>query len=171
MPGHTYKLVLLLFILSQTGLQAQSVNIYGIVQDSATQLPISNVKVSAGNGRYTTLTDAEGKYSLRIGSNIGSLQFSAEGFFTHIRPYTNAYLQEINVLLASRDRQLATVEVNSKRIRYSNRSNPAVELIKQVVPTVMRMTLAHMLPPVTASMKNCACIWMGFHAGYRIKAR
>ncbi|WP_089918738.1 DUF5686 family protein [Chitinophaga rupis] len=133
MPNRTCILVLLFFMLQQTGLQAQSVNVYGTVQDSVTRLPMSNVKVSAGNGRYTTLTDTEGKYSLRIGSNVSFLQFSVEGFFTKVRPCTNAYIQEINVLLASRERQLATVVVNSKRQRYSNRNNPAVELIKQVV--------------------------------------
>jgi len=126
-------LVLLFLVLSQTGLQAQSVNVYGMVQDSATRMPMSNVKVTAGNGRYSTLTDADGKYSLRIGGNVSFLQFSVDGFFTQVRHCTPAYLQEINVLLASRDRQLETVIVNSKRKRYSNRNNPAVELIKQVV--------------------------------------
>lgn len=132
-PG-TLALILLL-TLKVSGLNAQSVNIHGVVLDAANKLPVPNVKVTAGNTRYSTRTGPDGKYALRIsGSDSSStLQYSADGFHTQEKARTNAYLQEINVSLIRKDRQLAAVVVKSKRRPYSNRNNPAVELIRQVV--------------------------------------
>ncbi|WP_298732822.1 DUF5686 family protein [uncultured Chitinophaga sp.] len=123
---------LLLIVWPGPCLKAQSVNVHGVVVDSATKTPVPNVHVIAENTRFSTRTGPDGRYSLRItGGNI--LQFSADGFFTRKHVLGKSYLQEVNIFLPRRERHLATVVVNSKRRHYSNKNNPAVELIRKVI--------------------------------------
>lgn len=124
--------LVLLIALPGPCLKAQSVNVHGVVIDSVTKTPVPNVNVIAENTKYSTRTGPEGRYSLRItGGKV--LLFTADGFFTQKRSLGKSYLQEINVSIARTERQLAAVVVNSKRRRYSNKNNPAVELIRQVI--------------------------------------
>ena len=64
--------------------------ITGTVYDAATNLPMSGVRVQAtGHAKITTMTNAEGKYSLEIPGYVTLLSFSTPDYLLAQRPVLN----------------------------------------------------------------------------------
>ncbi len=96
---------------------------------------------AAYKGHNTSVSANErGFYSIQR-HNGWSLTFSAVGFHSkriNINANTPA---KLNVRLKPDTRQLEEVEVRHKRVRYSRKDNPAVELMKRVIAAKKRTHL------------------------------
>lgn len=72
----------------------------GTVYDAATNTPIAGVRVQAtGHIRITAMTNAEGKYTLKVPGYVTLLSFSTPGFLLVQRPVSNSDI--VNVRLYS----------------------------------------------------------------------
>jgi len=124
---------MLLCILLAHAAAAQMTVVRGRVTDAATGGPLAYVSISFADGAGGTHTDDNGYYELSTDRPYMELRFSYVGYQTVIRDIAPGKHQEINVLLKAGDRELDEVVVRPKRIRYRNKGNPAVELIRQVI--------------------------------------
>ncbi len=114
--------------------QAQGVIVSGIVTDSTTNAPIANVSVyfkGAGGVR----TDASGAYFLQAERAAVYIEFSIVGYKKLRIPITqDTGRLEISVQLKPLYNELTGVTVTKKnKARYTNKNNPAVDLIRQVI--------------------------------------
>src|SRR5690606_32950338 len=91
------------------------------------------VSVSFVDGSEGTHTDDDGYYQLTTDRPYTELRFSYLGYQTEIRDVAPGRNQEINVVMTPVDKMLGEVVVRPKRIRYRNKDNPAVELIREVI--------------------------------------
>ncbi len=135
--GSMKFLLLLLLMLAQTVRMAAQ-NVTGKVTDADTgeTLPFVNVYYEGrpGSGHPT---DVSGKYS--IPAEHGRLVFSMMGYKTQTFDITGA--RTLNVKLKEDARAIKEVEVSKKKIRYSRKNNPAVEMMKKVIAAKERTDL------------------------------
>jgi len=104
----------------------------GVVLDSATRTPLQNVSVSLINSGQGSLTGSEGKFRIRVTSGMQKILFTAMGY----RPLTvtveDSSGRGVMVYLARSYMELEDFVI-SKRKKYRNKNNPAVELIRKVI--------------------------------------
>lgn len=125
--------VYLLTLCMITNSFAQLTTVRGIVKDAGTQQPLQNATVSFGNGRGS-VTDAMGRYLLETQRNVSQIVVSYVGFKKVKRDIVRGTDQEINIELEEDSTALDNVVVRKNRHKgYSNRNNPAVDLIRKVV--------------------------------------
>jgi hypothetical protein len=110
---------------------AQTV-IKGMVKDAVTQKPLAFVSVYF-KGRNGTVSDEDGRYSLSsTNMALTTVEFSCGGYKVVSKTIIPGKEQEINLdmeLIAMQE----VIVSNKRRGKYSNKDNPAVELIRQVV--------------------------------------
>lgn len=105
--------------------------IQGKVTDANTGEGIPGVTVSLLNTNLGTSTDSLGHYTLRYDPTASQIQFNALGY----KPITKQLpdgTQPLNVELEEDLQTLDEVVISGKG-RYSNRNNPAVDLIRRVI--------------------------------------
>jgi hypothetical protein len=124
---------LLLGFLISVSAHAQMTQIRGRVTDSTGNEGLPFVSVSFVDGSEGTHTDDDGYYQLTTDRPYTELRFSYLGYQTEIRDVAPGRNQEINVVMTPVDKMLGEVVVRPKRIRYRNKDNPAVELIREVI--------------------------------------
>ena len=107
--------------------------IKGIVTDANTGEPLPFVSVFLKGTTVGTLTDKEGKYSIETNVPAKVIGFSFIGFETEIRDIIPGKVQTLNIRLAVSLITLDEVVVSPKRRNYSNKNNPAVDLINNVI--------------------------------------
>ena len=131
MPGIPFVRLLLLFSLALpfTG-QAQWL-ITGTVTDSETAEPVPFATVVAGNAEEATTTDADGRYSFKLNKPYPFIRIEAIGYSPSEVRLGKEQRQVHDVRLRPAIYEMQEVTVRPKR--YSNRDNPAVELIRLVV--------------------------------------
>ena len=112
---------------------AQIKTIRGHVRDSDSGDPLQNVSITVRNNRTGSLTDAEGNFTITLNAADHELIFSYTGYRTIKHGVSDELVQEINILLSKSYTELEDVFVKTKRKKYSNKNNPAVELIRQVI--------------------------------------
>lgn len=123
----------LFLVIPASYAQAQMLSVSGVVRDSATGIPLSNVSVYVKHGITGTLTDGNGKYLLQL-KGVATINYVITGYLTVSRNTTKESIQHINVNLSKTYTTLEDVLVSTrKNSRYSNKNNPAVELIRQVI--------------------------------------
>ena len=115
-------------------MQAQGVTVSGMVTDSATGAPLPNVSVyfkSSGGVR----TDSAGAYFLQAERAVAYIEFSIVGYKKLRLPiHQDTGMLEISVKLKPLYNELTGVTVTRKnKTRYTNKNNPAVDLIRQVI--------------------------------------
>ena len=124
-----YSLVLLLMIGNTA--DAQTI-VKGIVRDAITKQPLQSVSVYVQNGKGV-MTKEDGSYTFTtVNSSTKNILFSYVGFKTTSKAIVPNREQTIDVDLALGD-TANNVTVQSKRGKYSNKNNPAVELIRKVI--------------------------------------
>ncbi len=125
-------LLLLAGVTWTTGL-CQTRTIVGVVEDSLSHISLANVTVRVQNGNRGVLTDAQGKFSIRVGPNAQRLVLSTSGY----QSLTVNILvtdEPLTLLLSKSYSTLKDVIVTTRRkAHYRNKNNPAVELIRQVI--------------------------------------
>lgn len=131
----TYILFSLFFSLfAVNGIHAQStVQVSGVVTDSKTgeTIPFANVTLPGKNPPGGT-ADVDGNYSLQGIAEKGVLEVSMVGYIT-TTVKVKAGKQVINVKLKPDLEILNTAVVKGKKQRYSNKNNPAVDMIRKVI--------------------------------------
>ncbi len=106
--------------------------IHGIVRDAATQQPLQSVSIYFKGGRGVT-SAADGSYSLTDISNKQKIvTFSYVGYKTVSKTIVPNTEQTVDAALQVAEGNNVTVKTN-KRGKYSNKNNPAVDLIRRVI--------------------------------------
>lgn len=123
-------LLILLFSLPSFG----QTTVKGVIKDKHTQQPIPSVSISFSGMSGGTVSDKEGTFQIRVSKTIKGLVFSAIGYkklhytlSAKESPYVNIELEE-----SSHDLDGVSI-VATKRPKYRNKNNEAVELIRQVI--------------------------------------
>lgn len=123
-------LALLLCFLASVGMYAQ---VKGIVIDAQTgdSLSFVNVYYTQRPGVGVRTKD-DGTFSLRVLEGYDRISVSCVGYTTETFKI-NKNEKFYTIRLKSNSRELKTLVVKPKRIKYSRKNNPAVELMKKVI--------------------------------------
>jgi hypothetical protein len=124
-------LVLLAGLIWHT-VAAQTRFIRGTVLDSTSHLPVANASVTLPNGRRGVLTDAKGSFSFPADKPVPKLAVSAMGFATVTVTIGEHKTEPLVIYLPKTFELLQDVFVRRK-LKYHNKNNPAVELIRKVI--------------------------------------
>ncbi|RYY22963.1 MAG: carboxypeptidase-like regulatory domain-containing protein [Chitinophagaceae bacterium] len=125
--------LLFLFVLTTTLVYGQPVTtVKGVIRDASTQSPLPFVSVYF-KGAKGVISGENGSYSLSTTNpKLTVITFSYGGYKIIERKIESGKEQDLNVELELESMSEVTVK-NSRRGKYSNKNNPAVELIRKVV--------------------------------------
>ena len=110
---------------------AQTLNIRGRVLDAHTKEAISFATVAVVGSSHSTYTDDNGNFNLTIPSLQSKVRVSYVGYISQdlaLSPKNTNF----QILLES-ENVIEEVVVKKPKLKYSNKNNPAVELIRQVI--------------------------------------
>ncbi|GGI25826.1 DUF5686 and carboxypeptidase-like regulatory domain-containing protein [Pedobacter mendelii] len=131
---HLFFLVLTLLFISFIPASGQKTTVSGTVRDALTKETIPYVSVFFKGTRIGTQTDVNGKYTISSSMAQTALTFNYVGYQIVVNELKPSENQEINLFLKPDTKSLAEVRVlGTKKTRYKNKDNPAVELIRQVI--------------------------------------
>lgn len=123
-----------LFILFSNALFAQSIYLKGKVMDVSDKSPIGYATVAVIGSSIATSTDDDGNFSLKIDGQYSKVRVSYLGYEPQDLSISTAQYQELNVYLLPDENTIETIVVKApRRSKYSNKNNPAVELIRKVI--------------------------------------
>jgi len=131
-----YQLLLIpLFALLSVSTMAQSQTVVkGVITDARTKETMPSVTVVFAGTTTGTSADNQGNYTLRGNGNYTQIKISFIGYKAVVRDIKPGEVQTINIALTEDNHQLTEVIVKSgKKVKYRNKGNPAVELIRQVI--------------------------------------
>lgn len=133
-PIHSFFLFPLLLFILQVNAFAQRTVVSGTVRDAVTKETLPNVSVFFKDTQIGTQTDVNGKYTLVSPNPQSELSFNYVGYRTVFKNIVASATQEFDVALVPDARALdEVVIIGGKKVRYRNKDNPAVELIRQVI--------------------------------------
>lgn len=126
----------ILLLTAHYSVNAQTITIVGIVTDAGTQAPLSNASVYLQKEKGA-VADSNGMYQLTIPkSSVKNpvLRISLIGYrdTTYAIDTTQDTLY-VNMALTQAPNTLKGVVVKTQKEKYSNKNNPAVELIRKVI--------------------------------------
>jgi len=128
-----YLLVLLLLSLNSFSQVSDKTIIKGIVTDALTGYPMPYVSVFMKGTTIGTLTDNSGKYRIETSNPATAISFSFIGYQAETREIKKGTEQTIDIRMSLSSISLDEVVIKAKKKEYSNKNNPAVELIDKVV--------------------------------------
>lgn len=130
-----FSLLLTFLILSVPLWANDTIRITGKVMnaDNNEAIPFASIYAIDTDKQVGTLTDENGEYSLEVPNTITKLKISSVGFQSEEYPVNKDPNQLIRVMLFPANSIEEIVVKAPKRIKYSNKNNPAVELIRNVV--------------------------------------
>jgi len=124
----------LLLLLSVMPTYAQKLTqIRGKVIDAKSKEPLPFVNIVFEGKNIGTITDYNGRYTIATQWASSKIAASFIGYEKLIKPVVKETNQIINFELQSSNINLEEVEIVSKKKRYRNKNNPAVDLIKRIV--------------------------------------
>jgi hypothetical protein len=136
---NTYKkLILALTLVSATimGISsafAQKTVITGTVRDAVTKETLPYVSIFFNETRTGTQTDLDGNFKISTNEDYNKLKFNYVGYEVLYKTIMVGQTQKLDILLKSNAQSLNEVTIIAGKRRYSNKNNPAVELIRQVI--------------------------------------
>jgi len=101
--------------------------------DNNEAIPFASIYAIDTDKEVGTFTDENGEYSLEVPNTITKIKISSVGFQSEEYPVNKDPNQLIRVMLFPANTIEEIVVKAPKRIKYSNKNNPAVELIRNVV--------------------------------------
>jgi hypothetical protein len=123
---------LLLMMASIAHAQITTVN--GTVTDGKSGKPISSVSVLFTGTNYGVTTNEEGRFTIAANASYHKITITHMGYSSKTLDIKATQEQQVNVSLQQNNQQLNEVRVvSAKKKKYSNKNNPAVELIRQVI--------------------------------------
>jgi len=127
------SIVFILLLLASFYTSLGQTVVKGIIRDAVTQEPLQSVSVYFKGGAGVA-SDAEGRYSLTSGNlKLSTVQYSYVGYKTVTKTIFPGREQVIDIHLEVADVKNDVVVTTSKRSKYTNKNNPAVELIRKVI--------------------------------------
>jgi len=125
--------LLLFFLLCAVVVNAQRTVVSGTVKDAA-NIVIPFVSVTFIGNTSESSTNDQGRYKLSAEGAYTQIKFTYIGYKTVVKTIVPGQEQVLNISLAEDTKTLKEVEVtDKKRMHYSNKNNPAVELIRKVI--------------------------------------
>ncbi|HEX8461694.1 MAG TPA: DUF5686 family protein, partial [Segetibacter sp.] len=113
-------------------IDAQTI-IRGVIRDAISQQPIQSVSIYFKGGNGVT-SSADGTYSISTTSEKSTVVlYSYVGYKTVTKTILPNREQEININLELADAKSNVLVKTNRRGKYTNKDNPAVELIKRVI--------------------------------------
>lgn len=132
MKYHIHRSALLLISLFFSLLSmAQSFQIKGKVLDKDTQEPIDFATVAIVGGTQATKTDETGSFTFSVPSKNAKVRVSYVGYLSQDLNLTSE--QTFFTVNLSSENVIGEVVIKRPKLKYSNKNNPAVELIRQVI--------------------------------------
>jgi hypothetical protein len=130
--GRKYLIVLSCLFVSVVN--AQTTRVSGTVTDAKTgeKLPFVSV-LFPGKSPVGVYTDLDGKYLLEGFAEKGIMNVQFIGYESVNLPVKVGQTQTINVKLKAVSEMLTAAVVEVKREKYSNKNNPAVDLIRKMI--------------------------------------
>jgi hypothetical protein len=130
-----FVLYFALICLSPDSVCAQQITIIkGTITDAKTKETMPAVTVVFEGTSIGSSADNNGNYMLKGTGTFTKIKVTFIGYKTEIRDVIPGKEQVINIALSEDSHLLSEVVVNSgKKIKYRNKDNPAVELIRQVI--------------------------------------
>lgn len=135
----TYKILIYALIFlgaTVTGVSsafAQKTIITGTVRDAVTKETLPYVSIFFNDTRIGTQTDIDGNFKISTNEDYNQLKFNYVGYEVLVKNIVVGQTQKLDVLLKSNAQSLNEVTIIAGKKRYSNKNNPAVELIRQVI--------------------------------------
>lgn len=111
----------------------EKTRVKGTVTDAETGEPLPFVNISFVDKNVGTTTDFHGKYAIETNWGSDKLQASFLGYEVLEKRVETGRNQTIDFKLASKSIRMQEVTVKAGKQRYTNKDNPAVELIEQVI--------------------------------------
>ncbi len=131
------SLLLVVSGINATAVRAQGAvtTVKGTVRDAVSNEALIGVSVFVPGTSIGTSTDFEGNYLIRTNQSINKVQFSYLGYETVTLGVSPGQEQTLDVKLKTGAKQLSEVVVVGKKrkVKYSNKNNPAVDLIREIV--------------------------------------
>lgn len=127
------QILVFLLIIASTAL-AQTEH-HGQVLDAISKetIPFATLSYSVDQSGYGTTADIDGSFELIITHSVDSIMVSHLGY-TPIYIKTKSLKKRNNkIYLSPHTTQIKEIVITGKKEKYSNRDNPAVELIRKVV--------------------------------------
>jgi hypothetical protein len=113
---------------------AQSTTVKGVITDAKRKDAMPYVTVSFNGTTQGVSTNTQGQYSLNNNNGYKQIKVSFIGYKTVVRDIDPTKDQVINIAMVEDNHKLNEVVVRSaKKKKYTNKNNPAVELIRQVI--------------------------------------
>lgn len=136
--NYTYNIIkstlLLILILLSSVLMAQQTIVKGVVTDGRTHETMPGVSISFDGTSTGSSTDVQGNYRIIADGNYSRIKISFIGYKTAYKEITPGTSQTMNITLSEDRKTLNEVVIKSgKKTRYTNKNNPAVELIRKVI--------------------------------------
>ncbi len=126
-------LIFLLISLNIYSQESEKTIIKGIVTDANTGDPVPYVSVLLKGTSVGTITDSKGKYLIQTSVKAAEVRFSFIGYEAELRSIRNGAEQTINISLKLSSISLDEITVKPRKREYSNKNNPAVDLIEKVI--------------------------------------
>lgn len=112
----------------------QSIHVKGKVMDVTNKEPIGYATVAAIGSTSAASTDDDGNFILKVDPNFSKVRISYVGYESQDVSISNETYQELTIYLVPEEHTIESVEVKApRRSKYSNKNNPAVELIRKVI--------------------------------------
>ncbi|WP_353132374.1 DUF5686 family protein [Pseudopedobacter sp.] len=129
-----YVLVTLIWSLLGTEVFAQKTIVSGVVKDASTKETIPFANIFFNGTQAGTQTNMDGFFTISTSASYSALKFVYMGYETKIVPITVGKTQRIEVLMNPSAKELKQIVITKKnKAKYSNKDNPAVELIRKVI--------------------------------------
>lgn len=125
---HYFSFIFFLYL--GTPLFAQQIEVSGTVKDLHTQEPISFATVAVIGGSANTFTDDDGNFSLKVPAN-NKIRISYVGYNSQDITIQSGQ-KPLSIQLES-ENVIEEVVIRRPKLKYSNKNNPAVELIRKVI--------------------------------------
>lgn len=110
---------------------AQEVKVRGRITDQQTKEPISFATIAVVGGTQNTHSDDNGNFNLTLPSRNVKVRVSYVGYLSQLLPLSNGSTT-FDIQLDP-ENSIEEVVVKRPRLKYSNKNNPAVELIRKVI--------------------------------------
>ena len=133
-----FPVFLTLLLLNVATLQAQHVT--GTVRDAKTGETIPLVHVVYEGYNEGVASDLDGNYTIARHEGL-MLTFSVVGYETKTVKVDNS--KRLDVKLTPSTTELQSVTVSARRLRYSRRDNPAVEMMRKVIAAKKQTDLSN----------------------------
>lgn len=118
--------------LSHSGLAQEGV-LRGTVLDSISRTPLSGASLTIRGLTGGTRTNSEGRFRITTGRRKVDLTVTSVGYYPVTLHLDSVPDGELIIALTRRYHTLGGVTVKNKKLRYRNKDNPAVELIRHVI--------------------------------------